>query len=233
MKQRMPYQLDGSTQIHPHAPSVAEPIFRTTTDELDLDVYQMRVDDMNPLNGSDWRGFSGDVSSISFRHYDQPNEVWVPGCKGWTAILYDETNFKGNEVPITGSQSRLSDIGWNDRAKSFKLIGPANNSAYSPPAGCTIELWIAGTNQVPGGYEIFRWREDLFDWQGGCCTTFAINLLHYVSKKPPFWYIKCMKKGVFINNSHNAVKARSPKLEVGPFFMPFRKRVVGAFFLVV
>ncbi|MBT4493160.1 MAG: DUF5011 domain-containing protein [Gammaproteobacteria bacterium] len=120
---------------------IAEPVFENTTAEgPNLDVYQMYVPDMFD---DGWDGYAGEVSSILFEHIE--NGVYVPGCDSWTAMLNDGLDYEGdNWVAITGSLSHLSDIGWNDRAASFRLIGPAFPYAGSPPSGCTVELYEHG-----------------------------------------------------------------------------------------
>lgn len=153
---------------------------------FDLDEYQMRVDDMNFLDGGDWEGFAENVSSIQFRHYDQPNEVWVPGCKGWTAIFYDDKSMQGASIAVTGSLKNLGDIGWNDRAASFELYGPANLSAYSPPASCTVELyehtlsgdtWGASSHLTPQTFSASQGAGMISSIRfGGECGTTSVTL---------------------------------------------------------
>ncbi|MBT4161454.1 MAG: hypothetical protein HOE54_09120, partial [Gammaproteobacteria bacterium] len=105
-----------------------------------LSKYVMRVDDMNPLD-SDWTNYDNNVSSIQFEHVE--NGVYVPGCDSWTAILYDDSDLVGESISLTGSQTHLSTIGWNDRASSIVVVGPAFDYDGSPPDGCTVELYDA------------------------------------------------------------------------------------------
>jgi hypothetical protein len=126
--------------IIPGTGNIAYAIFDNVFEEVrDLDSYHMRTDDM--WEGSQWHGFGNNVSSIEFEHVE--NGVYVPGCVGWTAILYDEINLLGASIAVTGSLEDLDDIGWNDRASSFQLM---ESTSQAGPI-CTVELyehWLSG-----------------------------------------------------------------------------------------
>lgn len=43
-------------------------------------------------------------------------------AQGFYALLYEQDNFQGNSVDVSGDVRDLSDIGWNDKVKSLEII---------------------------------------------------------------------------------------------------------------
>lgn len=57
---------------------------------------------------------------------NQISSINVPN--GWTVIIYDQIDYKGNSYTLKESISDLNKIGWNDRTNSIYVIAPNGNA---------------------------------------------------------------------------------------------------------
>lgn len=73
----------------------------------------------------------GGLCTVSWEN--KISSVSVP--EGWSVELYDETGYGGNHYSTSNSVEDLSNIGWNDRVKSIRVVRP--NGQYMSGAEWT------------------------------------------------------------------------------------------------
>lgn len=108
---------------------------------------------------------------------DTLSGVVVPS--GWTVTLYENSNFSGSTYALTATDTNLIAEGWNDRASSIRVEGPASRTPVmifkdASYKGAAQELWpgryrdsgdlLIGNNDlssviVPSGWTVWLMEE--------------------------------------------------------------------------
>lgn len=89
-----------------------------------------------------------DLSSLTVGN-DSLSSLSIPS--GWSVTLYEDSGFSGSTYTLTASDNNLIGEGWNDRASSIRVEGPATRTPVmifkdSNYKGSARELW-------PGRYQ--------------------------------------------------------------------------------
>ncbi len=89
-----------------------------------------------------------DVSALTVGN-DTLSSISIPS--GWSVTLYENSGFSGSTYTLTASDSNLIPEGWNDRASSIRVEGPATRTPVmifkdASYKGSARELW-------PGRYQ--------------------------------------------------------------------------------
>ena len=116
------------------------------------EVFFTEQEDLHNIANGD---FDSDISSIRF----------IGDCRGSRILLYEQDNFQGAHLELSGNYRtrirRLSDYGWNDRARSVKVH--FNNAPKVALHGDALMELTVGDNFVDPGYHADDYPQGFLD----------------------------------------------------------------------